>query len=138
VRPLPSLLAADLEEIKIETSACLLLREDLDALTSDTGDTTTVRLLPHFDPYLLAHREKDHLVSARHYKRVYRNQGWISPVVLTNGSLAGIWRHEVQSRKLRVTVEPFAKLPRAAREAVVREATDLAKFFDSTLELVVL
>jgi Winged helix DNA-binding domain len=138
VRPLPSFLAADLEEIKIETSACFLLREDLDALTSATGETNTVRLLPHFDPYLLAHREKDHLVSARHYKRVYRNQGWISPVVLTNGSVTGIWRHEVQSRKLRVTVEPFAKLSRAAREGVAREAADLAKFFDSTLELVVL
>jgi Winged helix DNA-binding domain len=138
VRPLPSLLAADLAEIKVGNTVSLLLRKDLDAVAGRDGETNTVRLLPHFDPYLLAHREKDHLVATEHYKRVYRNQAWISPVVLTNGSVAGIWGYKLHSRKLHVTVEPFAKLPRATREAVAAEAGDLAKFFDSSLEFVVL
>ena len=50
------------------------------------GDLMAGAEARQLDPYLLAHRDKDHLLSAEHYKRVYRNQGWISPVVLIDGS----------------------------------------------------
>ena len=133
MRALPSLLAADLEEIKTENSACLLLREDLDALTSDTGDTNTVRLLPHFDPYLLAHREKDHLISARHYKRVYRNQGWISPVVLVDGAVAGVWSYKIQRQQLIVAVEAFDGTSKTVKTRIAEESECLAAFLGTAL-----
>ncbi len=95
----------------------------------------SIRLLPLFDSYLLAHREKDHLLSAEHYKRVYRNQGWISPVVLINGVIAGVWSHKLQSKKLLVNIEPFGNLSKAERAGVTREAKHLALFFESELDL---
>jgi hypothetical protein len=95
----------------------------------------TIRLLPNFDAYLLAHREKDHLLSAQHYKRVYRNQAWISPVVLINGAIAGVWSHKLQGKKLRVEIEPFAKFSKTERAGIEREAKHLSQFFESTLDL---
>ncbi len=137
VRLLPALLAAELAETRVEKTVCFVLRKDVDALRAGMEGQDCVRLLPHFDPYLLAHRAKDHLVEARHYKRVYRNQGWISPVVLINGTVAGVWEYKRQGSKLRVTIEPFGKLSRAARTAIAQEAEALAGFFGSTLELVI-
>jgi len=93
------------------------------------------RLLPIFDSYLLAHREKDHLLSAQHYKRVYRNQGWISPVVLIDGAIAGVWSHKLENKKLLVKIEPFGKLSHLARAGIKREAESLALFFGSDLDL---
>jgi len=75
------------------------------------------------------------LLSAQHYKRVYRNQGWISPVILIDGAIAGVWSHKLQGKKLLVEIEPFGKLSRKARAGIEREAEGLARFFGGELEL---
>jgi hypothetical protein len=95
----------------------------------------SIRLLPLFDSYLLAHREKDHLLSEKHYKRVYRNQGWISPVALINGVVTGVWSHKLQGKRLLVNIEPFGKLSKAERTGIERQAESLADYFQSGLEL---
>src|SRR5271168_1429215 len=135
VRPLRALLEPELAEIPAQKKNCLLLREDVAALNSRSGKERCVRLLPLFDSYLLAHREKDHLLSPQHYKRVYRNQGWISPVVLIDGAIAGIWSHKVQGKKLLVNIEPFGKLSKLERAGIEREAESLALYHDASLEL---
>src|SRR5262249_21244820 len=137
VKPLRELVADEVVEINVDGNNCLLLRLDLKALRTAQADRgpDSVRLLPHFDPYLLAHRAKDHLLSARHYKLVYRNQGWISPVVLVNGSIAGTWSYERQATRTLIKIEPFQRLSRDVRGAVIKEAEGVAAFFASSLEI---
>jgi hypothetical protein len=135
VKPLLPLLQAELAEIPGEKKNCWLLPEDVAALNKSSARETCVRLLPIFDSYLLAHREKDHLLSMQHYKHVYRNQGWISPVVLVDGAIAGVWSHKIQNKKLFVEVDPFGRLTRTQRAAIKREAEALAVFFESKLDL---
>jgi hypothetical protein len=135
VNTLRPLIEAELAEVPGDKKNCFLLREDVAVLKSRPGKEACVRLLPHFDSYLLAHRDKDHLLSAQHYKRVYRNQGWISPVVLIDGAIAGVWSHKLQNRKLFVEIEPFGQLSKAARAGIEQEAGHLALFFESELEL---
>lgn len=135
VKPLPAALAADLTEIPGETKNSFLLREDAVVLAKASRNESSVRLLPLFDPYLLAHHEKDHLLAARHYKRVYRNQGWISPVVLVDGEVVGVWSHNLQNKNLQVRIEPFGKLSKSARAGIDLEAESLAAFFGSKLQL---
>jgi len=135
VRPLRAPLEDDLVELEVEGEPCLVLREDLDALKETARSASSVRLLPHFDPYLLAHRGKDHLVGNKHYKRVYRNQGWISPVILVDGSIAGTWSHKSQGSKVQVSIEPFSRLARATRDAIVQEAESMAGFLGGALAI---
>ena len=135
VRPLRALFEPELAEIPGDKKNCFLLRKDVAVLNSSPAVKASIRLLPNFDAYLLAHREKDHLLSAKHYKRVYRNQGWISPVVLIDGAIAGIWSYKLQGKKLRVEIEPFGKLSRIERAGVEEESESLALFFERELEL---
>jgi uncharacterized protein YcaQ len=135
VKPLPALLGAELAEIPGDRKNSFLLREDVAVLTRSSAERTSIRLLPNFDAYLLAHREKDHLLSAQHYKRVYRNQAWISPVVLINGAIAGVWSYKPQGKRLRVEIDPFGNLKHAERAGIEREAESLAMFFERSLEL---
>lgn len=140
---LPALLEAELLEIPGEKKSRFLLREDISVLNNVLNNSpndsprgrTCIRLLPSFDSYLLAHREKDHLLSAQHYKRVYRNQAWISPVVLIDGEIAGVWSHKLQSKKLLVNIDPFGKLSKAQRAGIEQEAASLALFFKAELDL---
>lgn len=123
----------EVEEVPGDKTDCCLLREDIELLRESAGEAC-IRLLPSFDSYLLAHREKDHLLTAKHYKLVYRNQGWISAVVLIDGAIAGVWSYKLQNKNLLVEIKPFGKFSRAGRAAVNKEAERLAVFFDRELD----
>ena len=109
------------------------LRSDGSALRRAKIERPSVRLLPYFDGFLLGHKEKTHLVDAAHYKRVYRAQGWLSPVVLVDGRAAGVWSHERKGARLSVRVTPFRAMAQATRALVREEADDLGRFFGTAV-----
>src|SRR5579863_1232485 len=133
-KSIPDLLESELVEIPGDRKKSFLLREDLSVLKKAGAGNNSIRLLPIFDCYLLAHREKVHLLSPKYYKRVYRNQGWISPVVLIDGAVAGVWSHKLQNKKLTVAIKPFGTLSRATHAIIAREAGSLGKFYETEVE----
>jgi len=116
-----------------EHNALLLLREDMKTLQSAAPEINSVHLLPYFDVYLLAHRFKEHFLKPQFYKRVYRNQGWISPVVLINGEIAGVWNYKLSRKALEVEIELFARVGSRIRKQVKDRATELADTFQCPL-----
>jgi hypothetical protein len=90
-----------------------------------------VRLLGRFDPLLLAHRDKDWVVPAKYYSRVWRPAGHIEGVVLDQGQAVATWRYDrIGTGKLSVRVYPFrARLPVRVSQAVRRQAWGVARFF---------
>jgi len=118
--------------------------EDLMMLAGDVESaaaaepTGVVRLLPAFDHYVVAApRDRDAVLPSDQRARVYRPQGWLSPVLLVDGRMAGVWAHERKGDRLVVAVEPFGRLARAERAAVEAEAAALAAFLGGELELTV-
>jgi DNA glycosylase AlkZ-like len=63
------------------------------------------------------------------YKRVYRNQGWISPVVLVDGEIAGVWGHKLARTGIEIEAELFAPVARSVREQIEVRAQELADLF---------
>jgi hypothetical protein len=121
-------LNGELAEVSIEGKAAWVLRDDLAEVCESSFRAPVVRLLPHFDSYMLAHVDKDHLVHPQFYKRVYRSQGWLSPVVLLNGRVAGVWSYKRQGKKLLLTVQPFQTMTRTVRLSLEQEAHGLMNF----------
>jgi len=128
-------LGEDAVEVDVEGSPRLVLSDDRDALVGARTATPVVRLLPSFDPYLLGHRNKDHLVAAANYKRVYRSQGWLSPVVLVDGRAVGVWSHHRKGDRVGITIEAFGKIPAPIRSQVEAEAGDLGRFLEAAAEV---
>jgi len=134
VKPLPALLGEELAEVEVDGSRRLLLRADADELAS-ASNARMVALLPGFDPYLLAHAEKGHFLHSAHYKKVYRNQGWISNVVLIDGHISGVWSYEIRGSRVRFLVNPFARLSVILRNRIAREFQSMADFLGRTPEI---
>jgi hypothetical protein len=111
----------------------LILREDVEILQSSLADLDSVHLLPYFDVYLLAHRFKEHFLKAAFYKRVYRNQGWISPVVLVKGAITGVWSYNLSRKALEIEIELFARINRRVRKQIELRAQELAKLLQRPL-----
>ncbi|HEV3040872.1 MAG TPA: winged helix DNA-binding domain-containing protein [Candidatus Angelobacter sp.] len=128
-------LSDEMAEVSIEGQSRHILNQDIENLTEGNLEDEVVRLLPGFDPYLLAHAKKDHMVNVKYYKRVYRNQGWISPAVLINGKIAGIWSCTKKGKTLSFTAELFENLSRRQRSKIQEEAESLGHFLGGSVEI---
>ena len=122
-------------EVTIEGERYWMLAKDIAALAA-TEPVDVVRLLPAFDQWVVcAARLAAGQVDLKFRPRIYRQQGWVSPVLLVNGRMAGVWKHEHDGRKVSVEIEPFAKLQRWTRTHIAAEAERLASFLDGDLAL---
>ena len=128
VKQMLAALGDEAVELRIDGEDVWVLAADVDEIASaDPPDTA--RLLPGFDPWVVGTlrylpAQLDPALKAR----VYRPQGWISPVILVNGRMAGVWKHERKGSRLVVELEPFGSLPRWARAQLDAEADRLATF----------
>jgi len=96
----------------------------------------SVRLLPAFDPYVVgSSHHAERLMPGPFRKRVFRQQGWISPVLLVDGRMEGVWRHEFVRSKVRVVIEPFVRQPTWVKRAAGDEAEKLAEFLGGSAHL---
>ena len=95
-----------------------------------------VRLLGGFDHYVVASpRDADAVLAATVRERVYRPQGWLSPVLLVDGRIAGVWSRELKAGRLGVTVEPFGRVNPDVKAGAEAEAERLAGFLSGELAL---
>jgi hypothetical protein len=122
-------------EVTVEGAPMWLLREHVEEVAA-AAPLQSVRLLPGFDQYVIAAtRHAERLMPGPFKARVHRPQGWISPVLLVAGRMAGVWRHERKGRRLALAIETFVPVPAWAREAAEAEAERLAGFLSGSLEL---
>ena len=128
-------LGDEVAQVSVEGQDGWMLSADVAAVQS-AEPSGTVSLLPAFDQYVVAApRDASPVLDAARKPRVYRAQGWLSPVLLVDGRIEGIWRHEHKRGRVTLQVEPFGDLGRAARAGAESEAQRLARFLRAELAL---
>lgn len=115
--------AADLAEIATELGPLSVAPGSADP--PEPGPAA-VRLLGHFDGYLLGYRDRALSVDPAHDRAVQTGGGFVMPTVVVDGRAVATWRTTGQ----RVSVTPFATLSAAAAEGVGAEVADIARFLD--------
>ena len=119
-------LGDELVPVAVEGRRADLLASDVQRIARQPIEES-VQLLPAFDPYLMGHTRRDHIVEAANLSKVSRTAGWISAVVLVDGQVAGTWTHVAPKDTLRITVEPFRRLSAKTKAEVRRRADSLAE-----------
>ena len=90
-----------------------------------------VRLLGHFDTYLLGYRRREHLGDAAAEAWIHDGGGgWIRPVICVDGWIAGGWRIEQSRREIEIKVMPFDRITRRADHAISREVASIGRFVE--------
>jgi uncharacterized protein YcaQ len=91
----------------------------------DAATPAPVRFLPTWDATLLAHARRTEILPERYRPRVFHTKTPQSVATfLVDGRVAGTWRHDGG----RVHVEPFERLPAAARRELAEESERLGAF----------
>ena len=130
VRPWFERLADELVTVEVEGAVLYALRSDLAALRRSRPNDE-VRLVPNFDQYFLgAGGGSAAFVPSARRAKVSRTAGWISPLVLRGGRVAGVW--ELDRDAGRIRVEGFEPLPRAP---LAEEAAHLGRFLGRELSV---
>ncbi|NUT46342.1 MAG: winged helix DNA-binding domain-containing protein [Saccharothrix sp.] len=81
----------------------------------------TVRMLGHFDTYLLGYRDRTAALPPEHAPLVQTGGGFLTPHVVVDGRVVAVWRRD----GARFTVRPFDA---RQRPDVAAEAADLGRF----------
>ncbi|GAB2776217.1 winged helix DNA-binding domain-containing protein [Amycolatopsis magusensis] len=98
--------------------------------TAPVSGELSVRLLGHFDTYLLGYRSRELAVAPEFDRRIQAGGGFIMPAVLVNGRVAGTWRQERKKHGIEVRVDPFGPLGEDVLSGIRAEVDDLGRFLD--------
>jgi hypothetical protein len=128
-------LGDEVSPVEVDGAPAWMLTADLSQVRG-LPPSRSVRLLPGFDQYVVgASYHVTNLLPGDLRSRIFRPQGWISPVLLVNGRMLGVWRHGMKGSQLEIVIEPFVKVPVWVRRAAGQEAERLAAFLGCSLNL---
>jgi len=95
----------------------------------DGEPATGIRLLGHFDPYVVGSYPRDLVFPGDAAARALnRGQAGNLPVILRDGVVAGVWHAARSAKSVAITVEPLVRLSRAERSAAEHEGERIAAF----------
>ncbi|MFE5729991.1 winged helix DNA-binding domain-containing protein [Streptomyces sp. NPDC056528] len=111
-------LGEELTKVEVDGTTCYMRTEDVDALAA-AEPSEEVRLLAGFDQYVLGPGTSDtRVLRAERRKAVSRTSGWITPVVVHRGRVAGVW--EINDGTVDVQLfSESSEVPKDALEAEV-------------------
>ncbi|MDQ3704179.1 MAG: winged helix DNA-binding domain-containing protein [Chloroflexota bacterium] len=128
-------MAGELVEVDMEGRKAMTLASIIDEQRAFEATPSGVRLLPAFDPYTIAYYPDSRYLDPDKKDRVYRKGAWITPVVLVNGRIEGLWEQEKKSSGTIVRVEMFQPPRPEVRSGIEAEAERLGMFLDTRVEL---
>ncbi|MDQ0986684.1 winged helix DNA-binding domain-containing protein [Streptomyces sp. V2I9] len=97
-----------------------------------------VRLLPYFDAFAIASWPRTELFPGAAYERALAGgQAGNYPVLLVDGTVAGVWHPRRSGRRIAVTVEPLEPLPAPRLRELEEQVERVAAIMEGTAELTV-
>jgi len=112
-----------------------LVQETIDGQTYWRSEATpaakdrspTAYLLPAYDEYLFAYKDRDAILNALDAKQVKRANGF-SPTLAIDGRVVGTWKRSLKKGTVVIEPAPFTKLTAAEKEAVEAAAQRYSEF----------
>ena len=103
-----------------------------DAVDSEPS-SSSVRLLPSYDPYLLGWKDRSFMVTDAHKRDLHPGGGVLRAAAIADGEAIGTWSQRRDGDRVRIEVASFAPLSAEVEELVQLEALDVARFEGLTL-----
>lgn len=103
------------------------LSGDLPEAETSSAPPSPVRLLPRFDPYLLAYPEWKGLLKPTERRLVFQTAGHIAPTVIVDGLIVGVWDLG-SGPSADLTVRPFRSLGPEERRQLKAEVERIRRF----------
>jgi hypothetical protein len=125
------------DDVDLSHTAWQLAADAADA-PAEPDEPDRVRLLPYFDAYSVGCHPRRLVFPGKAADRALaRGQAGNYPVLLVEGTAAGVWHLRRKGRRLAVTVEPLGRLTRAHRSALGEQVERLGVILEGSPTLTV-
>lgn len=125
----------EIEPVDVEGWQALALRSTIEPM-QQAAVSGVVRLLPLFDAYVLdIGRMGEPVLPKQYWKRVFRQQGWTTAVVLVDGLIRGVWDYKLKDTTTAITVEMFDPPTKQVKQGIEAEAVRLGAFLNTAVAL---
>ncbi|MGQ0642641.1 MAG: winged helix DNA-binding domain-containing protein [Gemmatimonadaceae bacterium] len=96
--------------------------------TKSTTTSTRAYLLPVFDEYVVAYRERSAVRDPALTKRVNAGGGIFKPIVVIDGRVVGTWKRDFQGSGVAIAASPFTRISAEHRRKIERAARRYGAF----------
>jgi hypothetical protein len=87
-------------------------------------------LLPPYDEYTVAYKDRSAVLNAVHAKRADSGNGIFYPTMIVDGQVVGTWTRTIEKDVLTIVPSPFIKLKEAEMHALTAAAARYRAFLD--------
>ncbi|MEO8288511.1 MAG: winged helix DNA-binding domain-containing protein [Chloroflexota bacterium] len=141
-RDLGAALADELEQVDVEGYRSYALAGDFggaaDTVAADFHEEMPVRLLPHFDCYVIGCHPRNLLLPPDWSERVPpRTIPSQLQTLLIDGTVAGVWERQTKGRRVEVRVEPFMSLDERQKRLLEEEACRIGNIMEMEATLAI-
>jgi hypothetical protein len=102
----------------------------------DPGHTTGVYLLPAYDEFLLSYQDRTAVLPKPQFTTVISNNGIFRPIVVTNGTVSGIWSSKNTRKAISITIQHFTRPGQKHKDAISSVAGQFGVFHGKEIEVI--
>jgi hypothetical protein len=85
-------------------------------------------LLPAYDEFTVAYRDRSGVLSARDARRPGARHAIFNPTIVINGRVVGTWARTLKGKTPAIALRPFGRLAPGDRRAIERAERRYSKF----------
>lgn len=100
------------------------------------NETESVRLLPAFDEFLIAYKDRSASIHKDHHRHAFTTNGIFRPIVVVNGQVVGTWKRLVKKEKLHIEISLIDRSATVNRDNITAEAIRYGNFMQKDTEII--
>ncbi len=95
-----------------------------------------VYLLPAYDEFLISYSDRRASLPAEINRRTVSSNGIFYPVILLNGTVAGIWKRTTKKDRLALEMSPYQPLQQSTLDRIAAAAGQYGRFSGKEIEII--
>lgn len=102
------------------------------ATKSSKDKSPSTYLLPPYDEYTVAYKDRSAVLSPENAKLASTGNGIFNPIIVINGQVVGVWKRELKKGTVTITPNFFAKLSKAETKDLASAANRYGNFLSAS------
>lgn len=110
--------------VGLENAKSHLIQETVEGQTywflpsANSPTSSSVHLLPWFDEFLVANKNRNAVLEPSNTKQVNAGGGMLNPTVVSNGQVISIWKSVLKKDKVTLCLTPFRFLEETEKQSL--------------------
>ena len=97
---------------------------------------SSVHLLPWFDEFLVAYKDRSAVLNPEYVKQVNAGGGLLNPIIVIDGRVMGTWKRTLTAKAVKVELEPFQPLTQTQLSTIELAGQRYGTFLGKAVELI--